>query len=366
MQSKVYFSDFHTPVGRSILDKYKALLIKAGIGQLDLDGKLTAIKIHFGEYGNLAFLRPNYARILVDLIKEGGGIPFLTDCNTLYVGSRKNAVEHLETAALNGFTPSTTGCQLIIADGLRGLDEMLIPVNGETVSEAKIGSAIAGADVVISLTHFKGHESTGFGGALKNLGMGSGSRAGKMEMHYSGKPQVYDIDNCVGCGACRRICAHGAPIITSGKCHIDQDICVGCGRCIAACPRDVIEPVNGNSEELLHKRIDEYTKAVLKGKQNFHISVVCDVSPCCDCHSENDIPLIPNVGMFASFDPVALDRACADACNKMPRHIGSLNADVADCDVFHAAHSNTDWQVGLDYAEKIGLGTQEYELITVK
>ena len=182
--SKVYYTDFRCPVGTSLLDKLRRVCIAAGIKDIDMDGKFVAIKMHFGELGNLAFLRPNYAKVVADLCKEQGGLPFLTDCNTLYPGSRKNALEHLTCAQLNGFWPMTTGCQVIIADGLRGTDEAEVPVpNGEYCKTAKIGRAIMDADIFISLTHFKGHESTGFGGTLKNIGMGCGSRAGKMIQH---------------------------------------------------------------------------------------------------------------------------------------------------------------------------------------
>ena len=171
--SNVYYTDFRCPVGTSLLEKLRRLCLAAGIRQLDMDGKFVAIKMHFGELGNLAFLRPNYAKVVADLCKEQGGMPFLTDCNTLYPGSRKNALEHLTCAQLNGFWPMTTGCQVLIADGLRGTDEVEVPVpNGEYCKTAKIGRAIMDADVFISLTHFKGHESTGFGGAIKNIGMG--------------------------------------------------------------------------------------------------------------------------------------------------------------------------------------------------
>ena len=367
MVSKVYFTDFHIGLGTTILERFEKMLRRAGLNDMPLKGKLTAIKLHFGEMGNLAYLRPNYARIVADVVRQAGGIPFLTDCNTLYVGSRKNAVEHLDTAYANGFSPLTTGCHVIIADGLRGLDEVLIPVNGAYVREAKIGSAIAEAEALISLTHFKGHESTGFGGALKNLGMGSGSRAGKMEMHSSGKPSVAYTERCVGCGRCVRICAHGAPRVENGKAAIDQNKCVGCGRCIGACPTDAIEAGDNHSNEILLKKIDEYTKAVVAGKPCFHIAVVCDVSPVCDCRADNDLPIIPNVGMFASLDPVALDRACVDACNRMPRIVGSA-ADRHDgrSDLFDAVNPGTDWRVGLDYAEELGLGSQQYELITIR
>ena len=190
-KSTVYFTDFRCSVGTSQLDKLKKLCVAAGIKNIDMDGKFVAIKMHFGELGNLAFLRPNYAKAVADLCKEQGGMPFLTDCNTLYPGSRKNALDHLDCANLNGFNPISTGCQIIIGDGLRGTDEVEVPVvNGEYCKTAFIGHAVMDADVFISLTHFKGHESTGFGGAIKNIGMGCGSRAGKMQQHASGKPAV--------------------------------------------------------------------------------------------------------------------------------------------------------------------------------
>ena len=169
-KSTVYFTDFRCPVGTSQLDKLKKLCIAAGVKDIDMEGKFVAIKMHFGELGNMAFLRPNYAKVVADLCKEQGGLPFLTDCNTLYPGSRKNALEHLDCANLNGFNTITTGCQIIIGDGLRGTDEIEVPVvNGEYCKTALIGHAIMDADIFISLSHFKGHEATGFGGALKKI-----------------------------------------------------------------------------------------------------------------------------------------------------------------------------------------------------
>ena len=212
MASKVYFADFRCPSWRENLpQKLARLMMTAGFGDIDMDGKYVAIKMHFGEPGNLAYLRPNWAKAVADLVKSQGGKPFLTDCNTLYVGGRKNALDHMESAYVNGFTPYSTGCHILIADGLKGNDEVAVPVEGgEYVKEAKIGRAVMDADVFISLTHFKGHEQAGFGGCLKNIGMGCGSRAGKMEQHNSGKPFVKQ-KLCVGCHACAKICAHGAP-----------------------------------------------------------------------------------------------------------------------------------------------------------
>ena len=365
-KSKVYYCDMHT--GRMNLpEKLKFLMKKAGFENIDFTDKYTAIKIHFGEPGNLAYLRPNYAKVVCDYVKELGGKAFLTDCNTLYVGGRKNALDHLDSAYTNGYNPFQTGVHTIIADGLKGTDEELVPVHGEYVKEAKIGQAIMDADIVISLNHFKGHELTGFGGALKNIGMGCGSRAGKMEMHSAGKPSVVQ-DLCIGCGQCIKICAHDAPVITDHKASINHKKCVGCGRCIGVCPKDAIKASMDEANDILNYKIAEYTKAVVDGRPCFHISLVIDVSPYCDCHSENDIAIVPDVGMFASFDPVALDQACADAVNKQPATTNSIlhKHGHEHHDHFTDVSPETNWKSCLEHAEKIGLGTHEYELIEIK
>lgn len=361
--SKVYFTNFHATLQENVQQKFARLLLTAGMDQINFQNQYVAIKIHFGEPGNLAYLRPNYAKVVADLVKQLGGKPFLTDCNTLYVGGRKNALDHIETAYVNGFTPYSTGCHILIADGLKGADEVEVPVDGDYVSAARIGRAIMDADVLISLTHFKGHESTGIGGTIKNLGMGSGSRAGKKDMHSEGKPMVHK-ELCIGCGACRKICAHDAPTIHARKMEIDRNKCVGCGRCIAVCPMDAIEPLYNQSNTLLNRKMAEYAKAAINGRPSFHISLVMDVSPNCDCHPENDVPVIPDVGMFASFDPVALDQACAEACNRMPRNAGAaFEADTED--LFHSVHTVTNWREQTEHGEKIGLGSTYYELIEI-
>lgn len=366
-KSKVYYTDLRASFTENLPQKLERLIKTAGMGNIDFKNKYTAVKIHFGEPGNLAYLRPNYAAVVVKVVQELGGKVFLTDCNTLYVGGRKNALDHLDAAYTNGFSPFSTGCHVIIADGLKGTDEELVPVEGgEYVKEAKIGRAVMDADIVISLNHFKGHEATGFGGALKNIGMGCGSRAGKMEMHSAGKPYINE-DACVGCGRCIKICAHDAPAISEGKASIDHDKCVGCGRCIGVCPMDAVCPATDESNDILNCKIAEYSKAVLQGRPHFHISLVIDVSPNCDCHAENDIPIVPDVGMFASFDPVALDMACADAVNRQPVIAGSQLDRMPHVhhDHFTDSAPSTNWKSSLEHAEKIGIGSREYELIKI-
>lgn len=365
--SKVYFTNFRATFTENLLQKLARLVKKAGmLEQIDFKNQYTAIKIHFGEPGNLAYLRPNYSKVIVDLIKEQGGKVFLTDCNTLYVGGRKNALDHLDSAYTNGYNPFTTGCHLLIADGLKGTDDILVPIDGEYVKEAKIGRAIMDADIFISLSHFKGHESTGFGGALKNIGMGCGSRAGKMEMHSAGKPHV-NQKLCIGCKKCAQICAHDAPEFKDLKAAINHDKCVGCGRCLGVCPKDAICPASDESNDILNCKIAEYTKAVIEDRPNFHINLVVDVSPYCDCHAENDAAIVPDVGFFASFDPVALDVACADAVNAQPAISDScLGEAPKEEDHFHAVSPSTNWKSCMEHAVKLGIGNMEYELIQVK
>lgn len=374
-KSKVYYTDFRAKIGEGLPTKLKRLIKAAGIGDIDMDGKFVAVKMHFGELGNLSFLRPNYARAVVDVVKELGGVPFLTDCNTLYPGSRKNAIEHLYCAWENGFTPMTVGCPVIIGDGLKGTDDIEVPVEGgEYIDKAMIGRAVMDADVFISLSHFKGHETTGFGGAIKNIGMGCGSRAGKKAQHMNGQPEI-DPELCRGCRACMKECANNGLSFDENtrKMSIDTENCVGCGRCIGACNFDAIAFANYAATKDLNCRMAEYTKAVIQNRPNFHVSLIVDVSPNCDCHAENDAPILPNIGMFASFDPLALDQACVDACLKATPLPNSQLAEAMEKEDFCDHHDhfenttpNSEYKTCLAHAEKIGLGTREYEIVVVK
>lgn len=350
--SIVYFTDMSTNSNMNLLDKFNSLLDKIELNSLIKKNDFVAIKLHFGEYGNLSFIRPQYLRILVEKLKSIGAKVFLTDANTLYVGHRSNAVDHLLNAYLNGFTLDVVGAPIVIADGLKGSDYVSIKVDGNYVKEAKIASAIAHADVLIFVTHFKGHEQTGFGGALKNVGMGCASRQGKLEQHSDSKPKVEE-NLCVACRTCEKFCPTGAMSVKKVA-KIDYELCIGCGQCIAMCNYGAVEPSWDNSAELLSKKMIEYAKAVLKDKRAIFINFVMDVSPDCDCWHVNRPPVSPDIGILASSDPVAIDQACMDLILKITQQ-----------DPFLKAHPNVLWETQLAYAERIGLGSRNYELVQI-
>ena len=384
MSSQVYFTDLVCTQDDSRLKKLIRLIKKAGINKIDFKDKYVAVKLHFGEWGNMAFPRHQYARVLCDYIKSRGGRPFLTDANTLYAGKRHNALDHLDTANWNGFSYLSTGVHCLIADGLRGTDERFIPVEGgKHIKEARVASLIVEADIIITLTHFKGHINAGFGGTLKNVGMGCASKMGKMEMHTEGSPLV-DTSRCIGCGMCERNCLYGGIHVVDKKAQINEENCVGCGHCFSFCPRGALDCRFDIAEEVLSEKLAEYTWATLHGKPSFHISMVTDVSPDCDCDPGNDVPVVPDVGFFASFDPVAIDQACVDAVNSQPIMPNSVIGKYAakkehgpDCschdrtesihgDVFKMIHPDSAWEAGLIRGEEMGLGTRDYKLIKVK
>jgi len=367
--SDVYFIDMGAKSGNNLFKKIKKLIVSAGFNDLDLEKKFTALKMHFGEPGNFAYIRPVFVSIISELVKKKGGIPFLTDANTMYTGLRANAVDHLESAEKHGFLSVVTGCPVIIADGLRGTEYKNVEINFKYCKYAKIGSAIADSDVIISINHFKGHDMTGFGGALKNIGMGSGSRAGKADMHSDSKP-VIDKKKCVSCAMCADACAAKAIVLdVNSKVCIDEDVCTGCGQCIAVCNKGAVDIKRNTDVDIVIKKIAEYSYAVLKDKKHFHITFIMDVSPNCDCWSHNDIPIVPNIGILASFDPVAIDQAAVDLVNKAPVITGSQLDKAgykAGDDKFLTLYPKSDWKGGIEYAVSLGIGNSKYNLIEIK
>jgi uncharacterized Fe-S center protein len=364
LPSEVFFSDMRTKQGLSMLDKVENLFVKAGFVNLIKAKDLVALKLHFGEKGNTAFIRPQYIRRVVDKVLECGGRPFITDANTLYVGSRANAVDHLKTAVENGFAYSVVGAPLIIADGLNGKEYVNVKVKLRHFQNVKIASAAYHADSMLVISHFKGHEIAGFGGAIKNVGMGLGSRSGKQQMHSDLRPKVTG-EKCIGCAKCTNWCPANAITVQHHLAKIDEKKCMGCGECTVTCLEHAIA-INWISDpDTFQEKMVEYAAGVTKDKKGKigYISFVINVTPDCDCCGWSDAPIVNDVGIVASTDPVALDQACVDMVNKQKPLLNSrLDGYVGVEDKFGGVHPMIDWSVQLRYAEEIGLGTREYTL----
>jgi hypothetical protein len=339
-------------------DDIVQLFDAAGFSKIISKDDFVALKAHFGERGNKAFVKPDKWTPIVSKVQEHGGRPFWTDSNTLYRGSRGDSLNHLSTAHEHGFTFEKTGAHAIIADGLEGKSYAEIPVNYKHFQKISVGSLIMEADAIIALSHFKGHEVTGFGGAIKNIGMGLASRAGKQQMHADLKP-VVDKKACTSCGRCIKWCPQDAIHWTSDKkAEVDLSKCIGCGQCVVTCRFDAISISWAGEPDSVQEKLAEYAAGVgahFKNKIAF-INFITDVSENCDCYGFNSEPIVPDIGVLASFDPVALDQACVDMINKSPGRIKGV-------DKFRTIWPNVDWTVQLKHAEKIGLGRRDYELI---
>ncbi len=358
----VFFTDMRGKKGAGLLDKIGRLFDQAKFANIIQPGDLVAIKIHFGEYGNTSYIRPQLIRRIVDKVKEVGGKPFLTDANTLYVGSRSNSVEHLQTAIANGFDYAVVGAPLIIADGLNGKDYVNVPIAGKHFQEVKIASAIHHADVLLAVSHFKGHEATGFGGAMKNIGMGSGSRSGKQMMHSDLLPVVMP-QQCKACGRCLEWCP-GNAIELGERAAITPEVCIGCGECTVTCPHQAIKINWKTDARTIQEKICEYTLGAIqpkKGKVGF-INVLMDITPDCDCCSWSDAPIIGDVGILASQDLVALEKASLDLINQQAVLSGTRLPQETTGDKFLALHG-VDGTIQITYGEHLGLGTSRYNLI---
>lgn len=365
MVAEVFWSDMRTEKGKNLIDKVERLWHRAGFNKVIAQGDLVAIKLHFGEKGNLAYIHPAFVRRIVDLVRQQGGKPFLTDSNTLYVGSRSNAVDHLQTAIGNGFAYAVVGAPIIIADGLNGKDYINVPVNLKRFKEVKICSAIYHADAMVVLSHFKGHELTSFGGTLKNLGMGCGSPSGKQMMHSDVLP-VVKAEKCTACGRCLKWCPAGA-ITVAEHAVIDPEKCIGCGECTVTCPRRAIKPNFKSDPGVLQEKIVEYAYGALQNKSGkvAFFNFVTHVSPECDCNSWNDAAIVGDVGILASYDPVAIDQASLDLVNAQPPLPSTRLEGKEEVQDKFLAVSGYDGTHQLAYGEEIGLGSRKYTLIQV-
>lgn len=365
--AKVYFAPMRSPMKRSMVSRVGGLLSRAGLADAIASGDLVAVKLHFGEQGNTGFVSPVYLREVVRRIRDAGGKPFLTDANTLYRGERANAVEHLACAIHNGFSFATVDAPLIIADGLDGRDAVEVPVNGKHFDSVRIGSAAMHADAMVVVTHVKGHEATGFGGALKNVGMGLGCRSAKQRMHADFKPEVTP-ETCTACARCVRWCPVNAITIGPDRyAVVDYNVCYGCGECVAACPYGAIATQWKTDATSIQEKIVEHVAGALDGKDGkvVYLSFVTDVTPDCDCFSFSDAPIVPDIGVLASTDIVAIEQAAFDLVTQAHGLAGSRGEGLsAGADKFIAV-TGVDGTHAITYAEELGLGTARYELVRV-
>lgn len=366
MPSTVYCIDFRASFRESLTSKLSRLIYKTGLSDVVAKRDLTAVKLHFGEKGNTAFIRPVFVGSVVSAVKEQGARPFLVDTNTLYAGTRSDTPSHLETAVKNGFAYSVVEAPLIIADGLRGLADVTVELGGKHFKSAYIGTDIHHADSLVSLSHLKGHELSGFGGTLKNLGMGCASRRGKLAMHSTVSPKVTS-KKCVSCGECKKHCPADAIYFNENKkAVIDEKKCIGCGECIVVCAVGAVQIRWNQSVPVFLEGMMEYAKAVIQEKKGkaLYVNFINNISPMCDCVNHSDAPIVRDIGIAASLDPVALDQASVDLVNREAAFAGSClkTHTAAGEDKFKGLYPEVDWEIQLDYAEKLGLGKRNYSL----
>ena len=377
MKCPVYFSDLKVESGKTLLDKLDILLDRADLGGKIREKDLVAIKLHFGEKGNTAYVRPIFLRRVVDRVRQYKGKPFLTDTNTLYTGSRSEAVSHLITAFENGFTESVVNAPIVIADGLRGNSAMKVRIDKPIFKTVSIAREICMTDALVVVTHFKGHELSGFGGALKNLGMGCSSREGKLSQHSNISPRVKG-KACKGCETCLTWCAQEAismlPLKSGvetkqGVASIDPKKCVGCGECILSCPSGAIQIQWNESIPIFQKKMVEHACGAVQKKKGkvLYVNFLTQISPACDCYGYSDTPIVKDIGILSSEDPVAIDQASVDLVNKEEGNRSSKLSKnwEPEGDKFRAIYPEVDWNIQLAYAEEIGMGTREYELIKI-
>lgn len=354
MLSKVYFQP--TVLGEtksSVCKKVASLCKSINLKKLIRKNDLVALKIHMGEGKKKMFVSPEFVKPIIELVKQYGGKPFVTDTNTLYSGRRANAVDHLMMAYENGFSIDKLGCPVIIGDGLVGESQVSIPfANSGHSDRAHICGLARRADVIIGIAHCTGHLLTGYGGALKNIAMGLAGRGGKLDQHSGVLPEII-ITSCAGCGLCVLHCPAKAITLKNKKASINKSMCYGCGECFAVCPNEAVKVDKWHAaSDMVQSKLARYCAAILKDKKAGFINFAANITKNCDCIGEPEKPLLKDVGILASTDIVALDAASAELINKQ-----------AGKDVFLSVWPDIDYNIQFKEAERLGVGSSEYEIV---
>jgi uncharacterized Fe-S center protein len=355
MSSKVYYVPFDQGAGdRTLSDAMRAAFLGSGLTRVVAEKQITGIKTHFGEEGNESYIPPLAVKAVVDEVRNAGGDPCLIETSTLYVGQRANAVDHFNLALEHGFGPNEMGCPLLFVDGLRGNLHVEQEVNLKHFKTVAVAGDFTFIPSVLVLTHVTGHLLGGLGGAIKNVGMGLASRAGKLRQHAAGRPGVLE-DDCISCGTCAEWCPVDA-ISVPEKAVIDHEVCIGCGECVSVCPVDAIDFSWDAPAETFNERIAEYAYGILKGKDGRvgFLNVLHKVTRHCNCMGGEGDPICPDVGVLASTDPVAIDQATVD-----------LAAQAQGADPFEETWPGKHYTAQLAHGEEIGLGSRDYELVSL-
>jgi uncharacterized Fe-S center protein len=357
MKSTVYFAAVKDADDiQGVNDQLKKLLEKSKVLDVIHKKDKVGVKMHFGEAGNINFVRPAHVRVICDEVKRKGGITTLSDANTLYRGRRLNAKDHLGVAREHGFTKKNIGLDVVIPDDKKEADIAAVQIDQKHIQIAKVARLFIDCDAIVSIGHFKGHALTGFGGAIKNIGMGCATREGKLAQHCDASPIFY-MDRCKGCGECALVCPVEAITIENDKAVMDRTKCIGCASCVAACPNMAIF-IDFEAGNAVQEKMAEYALAVLgdknkKGKACY-LNFALRISQECDCWSYKNPRIAPDVGIFASLDPVAVDKASFDLVNQ-----------ASGTDIFKQAHPKEDGMIQLRHAQAIGLGSMEYDLLRI-
>ncbi|MFA6075016.1 MAG: DUF362 domain-containing protein [Negativicutes bacterium] len=356
MKAKVFF----VPLAENAtIDEQCAAMRKiipaSGAAQVLAKGDLTGVKIHVGEKNNVTYIKPAVIREVVDFAKNCEAMPFLTETSTLYRGERDNAIKHITLANEHGFTFDAVGAPFICADGLLGNSEVEVEIDGVINKSVKVARDAVSADSLLIVSHPTGHMMAGIGAAIKNLGMGLASRQGKMRQHSDVKPVIIE-ESCKKCGRCVKWCPKDAIVMLESGARIDSVTCIGCGECLAVCKFNAIKHSWEVDTDLMQQNMAEHAYGAVKDKigKVFYFNVLVNMTKECDCMGEAQHKCMRDIGIMASSDPVALDQATLD-----------ITAKFAGKNLAQLSHETLNYKAQLIHAEKIGMGSIEYELVEV-